>query len=78
MTVVDDLAAELNYVAERSTSWQAIVLPDGERHVIPLDDLRPHSETPQCWCRPTDDEGVLVHHALDRREYVETGNSSIQ
>ena len=57
-------------------SWEAIALPNGQRHVIPLDDLRPHDESPDCWCRPTEDfegVGVMVHHALDRREQYETG-----
>lgn len=76
MTVVDDLAAELNYVAERSTSWEAICLPTGESHVIPLDDLRPHIETPQCWCGPFDDDGIWVHNAMDHREFVERGESA--
>ncbi len=74
MSVVDDLAAGLGYEAERQ-AWEAIALPSGERHVIPLDDLKPHAETPQCWCEPTDDEGVWVHHAMDRREFYETGEA---
>ena len=42
-------------------------------HVIPIDDLKPHLETADCWCHPTDDEGVMVHHSLDKREDYETG-----
>lgn len=40
--------------------------------VIPVDDLREHSLT-GCWCEPRDDEGVVVHHSLDRRELYEDG-----
>lgn len=41
-------------------------------HVIPLDDLRPHSLT-DCWCQPFDDEGVIVHNSMDQRERYERG-----
>ena len=59
----------------RAPGWRASALPNGERHVTPLDDLRPHDEAQDCWCGPTDDDGVLVHHALDRREEYETGRA---
>lgn len=57
-------------------SWESLALPNGERHVIPLDDLRPHDESARRWCRPTEDfegVGVMVHHALDLRELYESG-----
>ncbi len=41
-------------------------------HVIPIDDLREH-EGVECWCHPTEDEGVYVHHAMDLREQFENG-----
>lgn len=53
-------------------SWQ-VLTTQGEQHVIPLNDLRPHT-TERCWCRPTDDEGLWVHHAMDRREEIERGD----
>lgn len=40
--------------------------------VYPAHDLRDHSLT-KCWCNPTDDEGILVHHSLDGREHYESG-----
>ena len=43
---------------------------------MPRDDMRPHQIGPQCWCHPTDDEGVLVHHSLDRREDYEKGRKA--
>ena len=58
------------------SQWNAIALPNGERHVIPVNDLRPHAQAPDCWCRPTDDEGVWVHHSLDQREAFENGERS--
>lgn len=54
-------------------TWRALALECGERHVLPIGDLRPHEESPRCWCRPFDDEGVWVHNSLDRREFVERG-----
>lgn len=53
--------------------WQATASENGERHVIPIDDLRPHTETWRCWCQPTADDGVWVHHSLDKREEFERG-----
>ncbi len=41
-------------------------------HVYPFNDLREHSLT-DCWCRPTDDDGVVVHNSLDGREFYERG-----
>lgn len=56
--------------------WNAIMTEYGERHVIPVGDLKLHAESTQCWCRPTDDDGVLVHHSMDRRESVERGETA--
>ena len=53
--------------------WQATCLCNGERHVRPIGDLRPHVLRHDCWCRPTEDDGVWVHHSMDRREEVEAG-----
>jgi hypothetical protein len=27
----------------------------------------------RCWCRPEDDDGVIVHNSMDGREKYETG-----
>jgi len=51
--------------------WLALMIENGERHVIPLDDLRDHAESAVCWCRPFDEEGVWVHNSMDRREFLE-------
>ena len=45
--------------------WQALSNP---AEVMPLEDLKPHLEGIACWCKPFDDDGVLVHNALDARE----------
>lgn len=41
-------------------------------HVYPINDLREHSLI-GCWCGATDDDGVMVHNSLDRREMYERG-----
>jgi hypothetical protein len=56
-------------------AWEAILVRGYERHVVPIDDFRPHCEMPSCWCSPTDDDGVWVHHAMDRREFYENGEA---
>jgi hypothetical protein len=62
----------------RGFRWEALVngAHDGNRHVLPIDDLREHVENRDCWCKPvlsrTDDNRILVtHNALDGRELVE-------
>lgn len=42
-------------------------------HVLPVNDLRDHALSETCWCRPTDNDGLIVHHSLDRREDYEEG-----
>ena len=56
--------------------WCAIVSPDGERCVYPLDDLREHILKGKCWCHPFDDDGVTVHNSMDRREEFERGRKA--
>jgi hypothetical protein len=51
--------------------WEVIEI-DGAIHVWPLNDLRVHVGL-DCWCRPRDDDSVLVHNSMDRREFVERG-----
>ena len=45
-------------------------------HVVPLNDLREHAASKDCWCHPTEDgeyPDIWVHHAMDRREEYEEG-----
>lgn len=42
-------------------------------HVYPIDDLRDHVIEKDCWCRPEDVEGTIVHNSMDGREDYETG-----
>jgi hypothetical protein len=48
-------------------------------HVVPIDDLREHSSDSDvpCWCRPEDDDGVIVHNSMDGREKFETGERKL-
>jgi hypothetical protein len=41
--------------------------------VMPLDDLKLHESGMNCWCKPADDDGVIVHHSMDKREEYENG-----
>lgn len=42
-------------------------------HIVPLNDLRDHETNGGCWCKPTLDDGVWLHHSMDGREAFETG-----
>lgn len=46
---------------------------DDRYHVYPLNDLREHIIEGECWCGAYDDDGVIIHNALDGREKFETG-----
>lgn len=45
----------------------------GRVHILPLNDLRQHEESSDCWCEPKIDGDIIVHNALDEREKYETG-----
>jgi hypothetical protein len=53
--------------ADDQRIWQVV-----GNHVLPVDDLREHCMK-NCWCRPTEDEGVVVHNSVDGREFYERG-----
>lgn len=52
-----------------------------EQHVIPLDDLRDHVASSDCWCKPFEDPdpeapaGLWAHNSMDRRELLEEGKA---
>ena len=53
--------------------WQHKYDNDGVLHVVPVADLAEHHPS-DCWCAPTNDEdGFVVHHALDERQKFENG-----
>lgn len=45
--------------------------------VYPLNDLKPHNDGPNCWCKPSVEDcangDLVIHNALDGREKYETG-----
>ena len=48
-------------------------------HVVPMNDLKDHIASVDCWCGPTEDDerpGVWVHHSMDRREEYEQGREA--
>ena len=49
-------------------------------HILPIDDLREHEPTPDCWCHPdeADEDGIVVHHAMDNREAYQDGSLRLQ
>lgn len=51
--------------------WKVVCVAGQAPHVVPTNDLRRHTMTTGCWCRPSIDDGVMVHHSLDRREQTE-------
>jgi hypothetical protein len=56
--------------------WMALETESGRMHVVPIDDDYGHSTTCTCWCSPTDDDGILVHHSADKREEYERGRKT--
>ena len=55
-------------------AWRWVQFKGGPSSVYPLADLREHEpDSERCWCEPTYDDGILVHHAMDRRETYEQG-----
>jgi hypothetical protein len=57
--------------------WCAFLHPNGYRSVMPVNDYREHEVSDVCWCRPTLDDGVLIHHSMDRREEYERGERRV-
>jgi hypothetical protein len=55
----------------RKTGW----LVKGDQ-VYPINDLRQHMAV-DCWCRPSENDGVIIHNSLDRRELYERGERKL-
>lgn len=52
------------------------ILEDDEEitHIVPLNDLREHETSCDCWCKPVPDEEdatIVVHNSADHRELCE-------
>lgn len=51
-------------------------LVGGTFHIIPINDLREHKESKDCWCKPKQDieePSLYIHNSLDKREEYENG-----
>lgn len=55
------------------SGWRVEKNAAGTACVYPLNDFREHDIDGPCWCRPFDDEGILVHNSMDGRERYEEG-----
>lgn len=42
-------------------------------HIYPINDLREHEITEDCWCKPEYDDGYVIHKAMDDRESYQNG-----
>lgn len=47
-------------------TWEVI-----DFNVIPIDDIKEHIKSNQCWCNPDYDDGIYIHNSLDNRELTE-------
>ena len=54
------------------SAW-IVDVTNGQKAVLPVDDMKPHEPGEGCWCHPTWEDDVLVHHAMDKREDYENG-----
>lgn len=56
-------------------------MDEGRWHVYPVNDYREHVIDPrvECWCRPVvDEDGIVLHNAMDGREKLESGEVKLQ
>jgi hypothetical protein len=53
---------------------------DSIAHIIPVDDLKPHTESKYCKCKPNIQHGdsyiLVVHYSYDGREFFEDNPES--
>jgi hypothetical protein len=55
---------------------QEVCMTPERIHVVPVNDLKDHVASADCWCKPTEEEGwpdVWAHHSMDQREEYENG-----
>lgn len=41
-------------------------------HILPINDLKEHEQTKNCWCGPRDKDLLIIHNSLDGRERFES------
>jgi len=62
-----------------TTKWVVVETDSGDRHVMPIDDLRPHVAGVGCWCGPRQDDEdgyVIIQDAMDLRQEYERGRKA--
>lgn len=69
-------AVHKNSVSIGGSVWQRGMIKDNRIHVVPLDDLKPHTEGGEwCACAPRVEAAgggkVVIHNAYDGREFYE-------
>lgn len=53
-------------------SWDNYYLKNGDTHCTPSNDLREHTASPLCFCKPLyTGNGVYSHNSVDGREKYE-------
>jgi hypothetical protein len=60
---------------QTTPQWAVYEQDTGDRHVMPLEDLKPHIYQ-ECWCCPkrdATDDYIVIHNAMDEREQYEQG-----
>ncbi len=48
-------------------------------HIVPTNDLKPHSDHRACKCQPTPSEDglLIIHNSFDGREFFEPDNKNV-
>lgn len=47
-------------------------------HILPIRDLKPHIDSPDCPCRPKFDDRCWIHNSFDRREALEKRHGRVR
>lgn len=42
-------------------------------HIIPMCDDQEHQVSLECWCKPEEDDDLIIHNSADGRELFERG-----
>ena len=52
---------------------------DSIYHIVPTNDIKPHSDLVTCKCKPTpsEDGKLIIHNSWDGREFFEPDNKNV-
>lgn len=68
---------QINAVATNELLGVTVEVPQ-EYHVLPINDIREHETTGDCWCDPAIEVNsklpLVVHNSADQRELKENAN----